>query len=121
MYQKLYGFIDKEMNDLSNRIVANGKLSMQEVQYVDLLAHLEKSLLTSEAMRKAEHKDYEKDWNVGHNDDNAVKYVEGSEASIGSQKKSNMVSELYSLMEKAPNEQTKHRLEEFIFEMERMN
>lgn len=120
MYQKLYGFIDKEMNDLGNRVVANGKLSMQEVQYVDLLAHLEKSLLTSEAMKKAENRECDKDKDEQHND-NVVRYAESSEGSVSTQYKSNMISELYNLMSKAPNEQTKHRLEEFIFEVERMN
>jgi hypothetical protein len=42
-------FICDELDELERKI-DKGKLSMAEVQYADVLAHLKKDLLTSEAM-----------------------------------------------------------------------
>lgn len=117
MYNNIYGFIDKELSELDHRIVINGKLNMQEAQYVDLLAHLEKSLLTSDAMKKSDKDLWSK--NCDSKNDNTVRYSEGSEESY--QYSSSMISELHKLMETAPNEYTKHKMEEFISEMERMS
>ena len=108
MYKNIYGFIDKEMSDLDHRIVDNGKLNMQEVQYVDLLAHLEKSLLTSDAMKKADKDTWDRSRETNVVSEESYQYS------------SSMIGELYKLMETAPNEQTKHKMKEFISEMERI-
>lgn len=71
MYQKICDFINKELTELDHRIVSNGKLSMNELQYVDLLSHAEKSLLTSEAMKnhdKSEEESYKDGYSRGYND-----------------------------------------------------
>ena len=122
MYNNIYGFINKELGELDSRIVANGKLNMQETQYVDLLAHLEKSLLTCDAMKKADQDSWYSDGYNGRGRnarrDSMGRYAEGYEGSY--QHNSSMLSELHKLMENAPNEQTKHKMEEFISEIERI-
>lgn len=50
---KLIEFICEELEDLEKK-TDKGKLSMQDMQYADLLAHLKKNLLTSEAMSESE-------------------------------------------------------------------
>lgn len=54
---KLLDFACRELDDIENKI-DKGKLTMSEIQYADLLAHLKKSLLTIEAM---EDSDYSRD------------------------------------------------------------
>jgi len=46
---KLIDYICDEMEELERK-ADKGKLSMAEVQYADMLAHLKKNILTSEAM-----------------------------------------------------------------------
>lgn len=149
MYQNICNFIDKEMKDLDHRIIANGKLTMQEVQYMDLLSHAEKSLLTNEAMKKAEEKGSYKDgsykdgysegYSDGYNDSHYGREEESYSArgrGRGARRDSmgryadepryndyghdNMMGELKSLMEKAPNEQIRRRYSEFMSEIQGM-
>ena len=54
---KLVEFICDELEELERKVAKEGKLSMAEIQYGDTLAHFEKSLLTSSAMKESE------DWN----------------------------------------------------------
>ena len=51
---KLIDYICDEMEELERKAEKGGKLSMQEVQYADTLAHLKKNILTSDAMMEAE-------------------------------------------------------------------
>lgn len=46
---KLIDYICDEMEELERK-ADKGKLSMAEIQYADMLAHLKKNILTSEAM-----------------------------------------------------------------------
>lgn len=47
---KLIDYICDEMEELEKKAEKGGKLSMQELQYADTLAHLKKNILTSDAM-----------------------------------------------------------------------
>ena len=47
---KLIDFICDELDDLERKAERGGKLSMPEVQYMDTLAHAKKNLLKSEEM-----------------------------------------------------------------------
>lgn len=49
--QYLCDYINTELDDL-DRKAKNSKLSVPELEYADTLAHLKKSLLTSEAMEE---------------------------------------------------------------------
>ena len=47
---KLVNDICDELKDMERKIGQGGKLNSQELQYIDLLAHTKKNLLTGEAM-----------------------------------------------------------------------
>lgn len=47
---KLMDYICEQMEELERKADKDGKLSMAEIEYLDKLAHIKKSLLTSEAM-----------------------------------------------------------------------
>lgn len=143
MYDHIFKFIDKEISDLDNRIVSNGKLNMQEIQYVDLLSHIKKSMLTVDAMES-----YGEGYSDGYNH-SGESYSEGyhdnyrdgsgygargrgrgakrdsmgryATGSSHYQDSGSMISELHNLMNKAPDEPSRRKIEEFISEMDRMN
>ena len=136
MYDKISDFIKKELTNLDNRAASDGRLSLQEMQYVDLLAHVKKSLLTNEAMEgnkkgNSYNDGYSKGYNDGYNSRNESYGARGRGARRDSMGRyadephagyqDDMISDLHSLMENAPNEQMKHKLEEFIYEVERLN
>jgi hypothetical protein len=139
MYQNISKFIEKELKDLDHRVITNGKLNMQEAQYVDLLAHLEKSLLTCEAMKEGSyHAGYSDGYKDGYNEsgynrsyeasgygargrrrDSMGRYADEPRYNDGYQHDS-MIEELHSLMEKAPNEQVKRKYSDFLSEIKGM-
>ena len=51
MHEYLCDYIKTELDDL-DRKAKSSKLSMPELQYADMLAHLKKSLLTNDAMEE---------------------------------------------------------------------
>lgn len=51
---KLLNYVCDELEELERK-ADKGKLSMAEMQYVDLLAHAKKNLLTADAMMDADH------------------------------------------------------------------
>lgn len=51
---KLIEYICDEMEELERKAEKGGKLSIQEVQYADMLAHLKKNILTSDAMMESD-------------------------------------------------------------------
>ena len=59
---KLIDYICDELEELEHKAEKN-KLSMTELQYVDLLAHAKKNLLTADAMMEAE--GYSGDYSYG--------------------------------------------------------
>lgn len=63
---KLLDYICDEMEELERKVEKGGKLSMQEIQYMDTLAHAKKNILTSEAMEEAEEysRDYKRDYSM---------------------------------------------------------
>lgn len=132
MYQNISKFINQELSELDHRVMSNGKLTMQEAQYVDLLAHLEKSLLTCEAMKEGSyHAGYSDGYKDGYRSyegseygarrrrDSMGRYADEPRYNDGYQHGS-MVEELHSLMEKAPNEQVKRKYSDFLNEIKGM-
>ena len=57
---KLIEYVCDELEELERK-AEKGKLSMTEMQYVDLLAHTKKNLLTADAMMEAEEDGYSND------------------------------------------------------------
>ncbi len=116
MYSNIKRFISQEMSDLDHKIVTNGKLSMQEVQYMDLLAHAEKSLLTCEAMKESGYQDNSE--YGARRRDSMGRYAD--ETHHDSYQHDSMIGELHSLMEKAPNEQIRRKYSDFVSEIQSM-
>lgn len=121
MYQNICNFIDKEMTDLDHKIPSQGKLSMQEIQYADLLAHAKKSILTIEAMESSYNDDYERSYGARRRDSRG-RYADHGYNSDYQEYRSgkDMMGELHNLMQKAPNEEIKRKYGNFISEMEHM-
>lgn len=115
MFNNLCDFIKDELKELDHK-AANGDLTGQDIKYVDMLTHIKKSLLTVDAMENPE--DY------GYGDEGYSKPYNMSRGRYsrrgryGASKGSAMLDELNELMRNAPDERTKHKLGEFIEEME---
>lgn len=132
MFHNLCDYIKDELKEL-DRKAASGKLTGQEVEYADKLAHMKKSLLTVDAMENPDEYGYNDNYNGNYNSnysdrmgygargrsarrDSRGRYMEGSRV----YRDDDMMGELRELMEKAPNEQVRRKYREFISEMESM-
>lgn len=132
---KLIDFVCEELEDLERKVERGGKLSMTEVQYMDILAHTKKNLLKSEEMMEED----------GYSMDNYAYSREGrrySNARMGRGRGSNASrdsmgryssnrysyddgysmegdfrADLEELMRYAPNEQIKQKLQMIMTEM----
>jgi len=127
---KLIDYICDELKELERKAEKNGSLSMQEIQYMDTLAHAKKNLLTGEAMMNAEdgesgrysmpHYGYGNSYNYGgsyrRGRDSMGRYT----SRRGYSYDDGMIEELRSLMESAPDERTKSEFRQFIAKMEKM-
>ena len=127
---KLIDYICDELKELERKAEKNGSLSMQEIQYMDTLAHAKKNLLTGEAMMDAEdgesgrysmpHYSYGDSYNYGgsyrRGRDSMGRYT----SRRGYSYDDGMIEELRSLMESAPDERTKSEFRQFIAKMEKM-
>lgn len=133
---KLIDYICEELEELEHK-ADKGKLSMAEMQYVDMLAHAKKNLLKGEEMMDGESYMYddgrmmpvysrERDSRDGMSNargrgrnarrDSRGRYSSGRYAMDAG----HMIDELRDLMEDAPDERTKMEFQKFIDKMERM-
>lgn len=136
---KLIEYICDELEELERKAEKGGKLSMQEVQYGDMLAHFKKNLLKSDEMMEDEEYSmaggsyaYARDGrggNRGGGRSNAS-YARGRGSnarrdSMGrysreygySMAEDDFRSELEELMQDAPNEQIKQKIQRLMSEM----
>lgn len=131
---KLIEYICDELEDLERKTEKGGKLSMQEVQYGDMLAHFKKNLLKSDEMMEDEEYSmaggsyaYARD---SRGDRSNVSYARGRgrnarRDSMGrysrdggySMAEDDFRMDLEELMQIAPNERAKQKLREIMSEM----
>lgn len=111
MCHNLCDFIKDELGDLDRKIEEGGKLSMQEMQYADLLGHAKKNLLAADAM---EGQGYESPYPRTY----PQAYRRGRY--MGAYRDDGMIEGLRELIDKAPNERARRRLESLMADMERM-
>ena len=125
---KLIDFICDEMEELERKVDKDGKLSMAEVQYLDMLAHTKKNLLKADEMSDDEYSGrYDGrmyDTRYMRNSDGMV-YARGRNARRDARGRyasdaGEMVHELRQLMDDAPDERTKAEFKKFIEKIERM-
>jgi hypothetical protein len=127
---KLIDYICDELAEYEKK-AEKGKLSMAEMQYVDLLAHTKKNLLKGDEMMDGESYAYEYSRERGGNRGNRYMYARGRNARRDSRGRyssegrymmdaGDMVDQLRDMMEDAPDERTKMEFKRFIQKMEQM-
>ena len=126
---KLIDYICDELEEYEKK-AEKGKLSMAEMQYVDLLAHTKKNLLKSDEMEGESYADgrmpiyrdgrtYAMARGRNARRDSRGRYSSGRHARY-SMANEDIVEELRDLMEDVPDERTKMEFQKFISKMEQM-
>lgn len=140
---KLIEFICDELDDLERKAERGGKLSMTEVQYMDTLAHAKKNLLKSEEMMDGGYSmdrysgDYSGEYSRGYSErrgrgrnarrDSMGRYSrdrysrdrysrDGYSMDDDYSMDGDFESELEQLMEDAPNDQVRQKLQAIMSE-----
>lgn len=126
---KLLDYIDSELIDLERKADKDGKLTMSEIQYVDTLLHAKKNLLKTEEMSEAmeggysmrgEGNSYARGRGRNAKRDSMGRYSrERGYSRRYSMDGEDMVEELRTMMENAPDERTRMEFEKMISKMER--
>lgn len=132
---KLIEFVCNELEDLDRKAEKNGKLSMQEVQYLDILAHTKKNLLKSEEMMEGDGYSMDGDYAYARGErrysnarmgrgrgsnssrDSMGRYSSNRYSRDGYSTEEDFRSELEELMREAPNERIKQKLQMMMSEM----
>lgn len=132
---KLIEFVCNELEDLDRKAEKNGKLSMQEVQYLDILAHTKKNLLKSEEMMEGDGYSMDGDYAYAREGrrysnarmgrgrgsnasrDSMGRYSSNRYSRDGYSTEEDFRSELEELMREAPNERIKQKLQMMMNEM----
>ena len=132
---KLINFICDELDELESKADKDGKLSMAEMQYVDLLAHTKKNLMKAEMMdeegysnRGYSRRGYSRgNYRFGGDGSyargrgrNAKRDSMGRYSTEYSMATEDMVDELRDMMMDAPDEHTKKEFQKFISKIESM-
>ena len=106
---KLCNFIDKELDELEEKVTRNGKLSGSEVEYGKNLAKFKMALLTNDAMERDGYSNTYYHDSYGRKRDSMGRYSRDPHESF--------MSELHDLSAKAPDEHTRRKVERMIDEM----
>lgn len=122
MFHNLCDFIRDELKELDRKVASGGTMTMQELEYADKLSHIKKSLLTIDAMENPEsYGYYDSDYSRGGNysRSNRGRYMDRDRYSSRMMYRdgASMKDEIYDLMNKAPNEHVRRKLEEIVSEM----
>lgn len=111
---KLIDYICDEMEELERK-ADKGKLSMAEVQYADMLAHLKKNILTSDAMMEADD-EYSNDGGMSYARGRSGRYTTGRRMydSGYSRDKDDMVSQLKNMERNADDEESRRMIKSWM-------
>ena len=116
---KLIDYICDELDELEHKVDKDGKLSMSEIQYVDVLAHAKKNLLKTEEMDGGYSMRGEGNSYARGRGRNAKRDSMGRYSRRYSMDRSDMVDELRTMMDTAPDDRTRMELEKMISKIER--
>lgn len=112
---KLLEFVCDELKDLESK-TDKGKLTMQDIQYADTLAHLKKNLLTADAMEESGYSnDYRGSYRRGR--DSMGRYVSRDEGSYDrdySRDTDEMKYHLEDMKRNAKDDKTRHMIDEWM-------
>ena len=138
---KLVDYVCDELEELERKVDKGNKLSMSEVQYADTLAHMKKNLLKADEMMEEDYSGYDgnsyaRDGRGGQmpyergGNRGGMSYARGRRGNVRrdsmgrysreggySMDGDEFVMELQELMESAPDERTKMKIEKMIREM----
>ena len=125
--EQLCETVSEEINEANEKVrAAGGKLSSGDVEYLDKLTHMLKSIKTTKAMMEAE-EGYSSDGSMPNRGAYARRDSRGRYARDnysynrnGRSYDNDMVAELRSLMEEAPDNRTRQKFQSFISDIERM-
>lgn len=126
---KLIEYIDDTMQEYEDKVARGGDLSSKDVECLKDLAKTKMAILTNEAME--EDSRYSHDSSRTHHYDGGISYARGrgrnarrdamgrysSDYSYDNAK-DDMMRELREIVQKAPDETTKRKVEKFIEEMQ---
>lgn len=123
---KLIDYIDREMREYENEVARGGELSAKDWECLKDLAKTKMAILTNEAMEEDSRYSYRYDGMDGTSrargrGRNAKRDAMGRYSSRNysyDDAKADMTAELHELMQKAPDETTKRKLQKFIDEMQ---
>ncbi len=141
---KLMEYICKELEEMERKAEKDGSLSMAEIEYIDKLTHIKKSLLSAEEMwEDSEYSNagsyegsYRRSYRGGNQGGGSYARGRGRNArrdSMGrysreggysremySRDGAEMVEELRELMQDAPDQQTRQEFQRLIQKLEQM-
>ena len=109
---KLLNFVCDEMKDLEDK-TDKGKLTMQDIQYADTLAHLKKNLLTAEAMEGESRDDY----SYRRGRDSMGRYTsrdDGASRYYSREGRDDLERKLMELKRSAGDEESKRMIDEWL-------
>ena len=125
--ERLCDVVSDEISEATNKIsISDGKLSSGDVEYLDKLTHMLKSIKTTMAMIDA---DYSHDMNEGsYRSNRGMSTRRNARGQYSRTMMPNwvrsydgdMITELHELMDEAPNNQIRQKFQQFINEIERM-
>jgi CRISPR/Cas system CSM-associated protein Csm2 small subunit len=125
---KLCNYIDEELEEIEEKVSQGGKLSGAELEYADKLAHLKKSILTNEAMEDSYSGMYyrENGQSMANNGGrggrggrgNSRAYYEGTRRNYSrGEAREDFREQLEDLMNSAPDEHSRRKVEKLMNEM----
>jgi len=123
---KLMEYVCDELKEYERKAEKDGKLSAQDIEYVDKLAHIKKSLLAADEMWDDSEYSMAMDGSYGRSYNRS--YARGRTGNVrrdamgrysrdGYSMAEDFRSELEELMHDAPNEQVKMKLQRIMSEM----
>lgn len=133
---KLMEYVCDELDELERKVDKGGKLSAAEMQYVDLLSHTKKNLLTADAMTGED--EYSNDggymnrtysgtdrtYNTGsyaRGRSRARRDSMGRYSNMGySRAADDMIAQLEDMMHDAPDERVRQEFQKFIQKIEQL-
>lgn len=123
---KLIEYICDELEELERKADKDGKLTMQEVQYMDTLAHAKKNLLKSEMMEDEDGysgTSYSMDGRYAYERDGRRMYSNARRGNVRRDamgrysREDDFRTELEELIHDAPNEHVRQKLKTLMSEM----
>ena len=121
---ELIEYICDEMDEMEKKISKGGKLSSAELEYLDMLAHTKKNLLTGDAMMNSEYsnnsydqRNYDSSYGRGRN---ARRDSMGRYSSEMGYSRDEWMDSVHKLMQSAPNERAREELQRFESKMRNM-